>query len=165
MHKTKRSLRKVLDAAEFLKSIDLGTLTHTIYKLDYQPKIILSYRSFEEIAQSAYVSFSWGCAESERTYLDVYRTGLLQLHAFGGCAIDFRELIDTEEVAWSRVLGEVTGIEERSLLDARDRLSKPVNWQSRVPVLSRQAEELYGELQTYKGQVISPSGNLYKEKH
>lgn len=40
MSNAKRALRGLLSEADFLKSMDLVWLTHTIFKLDYSPKII-----------------------------------------------------------------------------------------------------------------------------
>ncbi len=165
MSNAKRALRRLLAQADYLKSMDLVWLTHPIFKLDYLPKIILVYRVFPEVARSAYLSFGWGYRETEQYYIDVYRTALIQLQVFGGCAIEYGELMNSSETAWADGLSGVTGVDSTQLLKSRQRWVRPIE---RLPAqleADAQTTGLFQELRRYKGKVVAPSGNAYAEKH
>lgn len=165
MSNAKRALRGLLSQADYLKSMDLVWLTHTIFKLDYNPKIILVYRDFANVARSAYLSFSWGYKESEQYYMDVYRTALIQLQIFGGCAIEYDDLMNPAETQWSEVLSGVTGIEGSRLLESRNNRVKPIERNQDLPEIDSSTSALFQELRKYRGRVIAPSGHVYSEKH
>jgi len=62
----RRDLSKLLCNTIFLKSTGLIWLVQPIYKLVYQPKIIVSYRKFEGYCTSRHLKFGWSVPELAR---------------------------------------------------------------------------------------------------
>ncbi len=153
---TRKHLTALLENAEFAKSSNLIWLVQRIHQLEYQPVIIASYRKFEDYCVSRYLRFGWDVSRMVEYYTKIYRTTLLQLAIFGGCAISYEEMIDPAETDWSLALSELTGIDHRQLLESRDKLAKktPSRLKIALPVWDERAEAIYDELYRYKGQVI-----------
>lgn len=156
MHRSrmKKKLRTVLENADFLKCIDLIWMAHTIGRLGVDPRIILIYRAPEQTVLSQYKAFDWSHEYSERNYVNVYRTGLAALHAYGGCAIDYDELINAGETAWVKPLARITGLTEKSLLKARKSRADKIPGQTRMAPLSGPAADTYAALKTCKGVTV-----------
>lgn len=160
------ALQRLFSQADYANSMDLVWLIHTIFKMDWDPRIILVYRDFENVAMSSYLAFAWTHAESEERYLETYRTGLTAMHLFGGCAIGYDEILDPQETAWAAALAEVTGLDKAALLGARANRLKPLKRRHAHPPMSTAASELYTTLQAYKGRVLPASGHVYEgDKH
>ncbi len=133
MHRAKTALKRLFSKADYAKSMDLGRLVHTVFKLDHTPRIILIYRNFENVAMSSYLAFGWSHAETEAHYLETYRTGLTALHVFGGCVIGYDEIMDPSESAWAESLSEATGLPRDKLLSARNSRLKPIDRKHTLP--------------------------------
>jgi hypothetical protein len=161
----KSSIRRLLGKADYAKSIGLVWLTHTIYRLGFQPKVIIVHRAFEDIATSAHLSFGWTYEETERRYLDIYRTGLVQTKLFGGCVIAYEEIIDPAETAWAEALAALTGFDEQSLLESRRRRVQG-DRRNNTPVLplNTETDRLSQALSGLKGKVIEPQGGAYPDR-
>lgn len=138
-------------------------LVHAIQKLGYDVRVIVNYRAFDEYARSRYLRFGWGINRITETYLDVYGTALMQLEYFGGCTVDFAEIVDRKETAWLDAIANLTGLPQEYLLHARDsrvnekpRHSKSTHLAN--PLLhDPRPQEIYDALHALKGQVMKSS--------
>lgn len=115
-------LREVLERACYVKSSDLIWLVHPIYKLGYWPQIIVSYRDFMGYARSRYLKFGLSMQQLVQTYVEVYSTALLELHTFGGCVVDYTDMLTVSETGWAKALAQITGIAQQSILDERKKI-------------------------------------------
>jgi hypothetical protein len=82
-----------------MKSTKVIWLVSTIRRLGYQPKVIVSYRRFEEYCASYHVKNALSVSDLAKEYYEVNNTAIMQLQIFGGCAVSFEELINPEEKA------------------------------------------------------------------
>ena len=161
----KSSIKRLLDKADYAKSINLVWLSHTIYLSGFQPKIILIHRRFEDIAISAHLSFGWSYDETKRRFLAIYRTGIVQAKLYGGCVIAYEELIDPTETAWAGALAGATGLDETALLESRLRRVKTANpGVQPVPQMNAETEIVTQALGQFKGKVIEPQGGAYPDR-
>ena len=155
-----RDLTTLLDEMQYVKSSDLVWLVHPIYRLKFWPRIIVSYRPFADYARSRYLRYGWTIAKLLTAYRDVYSTAALQLHAYGGCAINYDDIVNTEETAWADALAQLTGIERERLLQSRAETvrkreaSKPPLFD--MTVLDESIAPLYEAFERLRGEVIEP---------
>ncbi|HEX3051685.1 MAG TPA: hypothetical protein VHP83_13575 [Aggregatilineaceae bacterium] len=115
-------LREVLERACYVKSSDLVWLVHPIYKLGYWPRIIVSYRDFMGYARSRYLKYGFAMHQLVQMYVEVYSTALLELHTFGGCVIDYADMLTERETGWANALSQISGISMQSILDERGKI-------------------------------------------
>ena len=118
----KKKLHAVLSACRFAKHYNVYKLVRPAFKIGYFPKVILSYRQFEDQA----VSFGLMHPHADwallcNNYLEVYNNGLWLLNTFGGCAVAYEEVVDLENCSWAQPLADVTGLPIAKLIGARDR--------------------------------------------
>ncbi|MCH7951086.1 MAG: hypothetical protein IH875_11555 [Candidatus Dadabacteria bacterium] len=151
-----RDLSDLFSDTIFAKSTGLIWLVQRIHKLGYQPKIIVSYRKFEGYATSRYLRFGWSVPEAVKVYSGVNSTALLQLQIFGGCAVSYEELTNTEDQSWAEAISTVTGLNCSRLLQSREKHSIPILRNSTLPIFDEAANDIYTKLLKLKGTVINP---------
>lgn len=157
-HRGKHHLKRAL-AAPFVKGPNLDLAIQPAVKLGYQPRIIVSYRSFPAQAMSlAQRSAHRDVTSLEAYYRRTYRNALMWLMLYGGCVIDYDELVDVRDVGWIAPLAAVTRLAPESIAAARQARSRPGAAVGRpLPVLSPECERLYDSLRALSGRVVPPS--------
>lgn len=155
----RRWLQRALGQAEYFKIGDLDLLIQPTFRLGFLPQVILIYRRFEPNLASLVVGRTHtGPDDLAAEYVRIYRQGLLLMHCFGGCAIGYERLVDPQQRQWAAALGEITGLPEDALLQARSvRLrssaARPQPAAGQYPELDR----LYEALESESGKPIAPS--------
>lgn len=159
----KRSLRSVLADARYLKGENMDLLVYPAFKLGYVPSIIVSYRPFEDYAISgALRSGHSNLATLVGYYNRVYRTALLQMSTFGGCAVNYDRLADPQDVSWAPPLSAVTGIPVTRLIEARQRRARWRAAPTAVPYLDRSAQETFWAIEAVRENAVVPSGQILR---
>lgn len=159
-----RDLRKLLEAARFVKSSYLVWMVQPIYKLGYTPVIIIAYRRFETYARSYYLRSGRSLKNLADTYYDVCTTCLLQLQIFGGCTVDYDEVIDAGETAWAETLAAVTGLSAGQILAARAERVIPRDDKGDVEldIPDMRPQQLYETLRRFKGHLVKGAKVSYQ---
>jgi hypothetical protein len=154
----RRALRALLAEAAFVKCEDLDLVIAAVFKLGFFPKVILSYRRFEDHAISRGLRKATADVDALLAhYCRTYRNGWLLLQTFGGCVVGFDELIDPSATSWAPALAAVTGLAAVDLLAARDRrLGKTSRPLAPVDIASESAR-LFELLQANRGRAIAAS--------
>lgn len=142
------SLAKALNQAQFVKVAHGHTLFGPAMQLGYEPKVILSTRSFPDYARST--------AEKDRgvkffqdirdEYIDTLQNGLMSIQLFGGSIVNFDELTNLTETGWAERLSALTGISTQTLLEAREHRVQPSQIRKQAIPQSAEAERLYSEI-------------------
>lgn len=154
--RAQRDLAALMADVQFAKSPRLVWLVHWVSRLGYEPRILLSYRGFDGYAISKHVKSGWSLSDLAETYVAVNRTCMLQLHIFGGCAVDYKELVNQEEKSWAKAIASVTGLKYDDILQSRDRIVKPRPEPEALGVLDATAQAVYTEMRKLKGKVVCP---------
>jgi len=155
--KTKRKLAHALREATFLKTLGQYQLTPLVYKLGYTPKLIVVYRQVPDFLASKFRRSGDGVNSLLERYVNIYRTHLVQLSLYGGCAVSYEEITDPSETEWAHVVSSVTGLSEAALLESRDAIVQ----ERRTPqdtslfVTDEASHEVYEKLTTLRGRVIA----------
>jgi hypothetical protein len=119
LRRMRRAINTLLDQADYVKSSDLVWLVHPIFKERFWPRIIVSYRPFDDYAHSHYLRRGFSMVELIDRYKTVYSTIAIQLSVFGGCAINYDDLVDADQTAWADALAHLTGLDRDALLASR----------------------------------------------
>ena len=161
----KRSRFKILNAmmqkADFFNIHGWEYVVSEANELGYKPKIIISYRNFDDYAISLYLKKGDNYTHKQLSdlYFNFNAESLMLLSSFGGCAISYEELVDNKEQSWATCLARITGLAESDLLRTRDELA--VAPRKRVGSLSlpkdERIESILLQLQELKGKVIQES--------
>jgi hypothetical protein len=161
-HRAKTRLKAALPQARFFKADHLDLAVRPALQAGYLPRIVLNYRRFGDHAQSLYLRRGHLTVEHlARRYERICANGLMLLHLFGGCAIEYEELADPTETAWATALAESTGLGHDRLLGARQSRVAPrprAEAAEAPPVLAPRLERLYEEMRRYSGRAVEPSG-------
>lgn len=157
-----RDLARLLGEAHYVKSTQLIWLVHPIYQLDFWPRIIVSYRSLAETVRSRFMRFGWSVPKIVTTYRETYSTAALQLQLFGGCVVNYDDVINPQETAWADALAKLTGLEREKILESRAAIVRQREKPTSPPlfdmnVLDPSTEMLYQMLEGLRGQVIEPA--------
>jgi len=162
-HRSQSHLTELMEQADYAKYPGGGIwLVHQIAKLGYDVRVIVNYRDFAGYAKSRYLRFGWGIQRIVDTYLDVYGTALMQLQYFGGCTVDFAEIVDPSETAWLSALAQLTDLPEDKLIASQSERVKPRPASDPIPQLTNpllqdaRVQEMYDALRSLKGKVIAP---------
>lgn len=163
LRRARRHLRRALQESRFLKIGDLDLVVQPSFKLGYQPRVILSYRQLELNLPSLLVGRTHvGPDQLAREYIRVYRQGLMLLHTFGGCTVEFNELQDMTRSEWADALAHTTGLDRQALLDSRERRLRGVADAVDVEAVYREAQTLYTAMQALRGRAIEPSRQVVR---
>lgn len=160
--KMRTTLTDLMTQADYVKYPGGGIwLVQSIAKLGYDLRVIVNYRNFDEYARSRYLRFGWGIQQIIDTYLNVYGTALMQLQYFGGCAVDFEEIVTPEETAWLSAMAQLTGLDEQKLLHAQSERVRPKPGKPEKSLIYNPMMDdaritgLYDAMRALKGQVIA----------
>ena len=127
--------------------------------MGYSPRIITTYRRFSDNARSLFIMLGMGFADIVDYYCRISRNALLMLDTYGGCAVSYEEVVDSEDTAWADALALTTGLSRNALLAARDkRIKDKVQHGPEVVGLSDPtADRVYEKLRKLKGIAVEPS--------
>jgi hypothetical protein len=161
LRQMRKAIHGLLDHALYAKSSDLVWLVHPIFKEAFWPRIIVSYRPFEEYARSRYIRYGFSMADVIDLYKNVYSTAAIQLSVFGGCAVNYDDLVDANQTAWADALAQLTGLERDALLASREqyiRAPTPKN----PPLfdlmeLDASMAAIYAGFEAIRGRVLDPA--------
>jgi len=159
-----RALSRLLERAEYAKSIPLVGMVDVIHRLGFAPVLIVNYRAFRDYARSIHLSRPfWDIPKLMDRYISTYSTAILQLEIFGGCTIDYEELVDSRETAWARALSELTRLPEHRLLEQRSKRvnAKASSGKKAEPIFDQSSLDpriglLYDALRSLKGRALPP---------
>lgn len=160
-------LLKAATEAQFIK--DIGNVTRVPFyiRYGYRPSIIVSYRNFEDYAHSIVSLWVENTVPSIAPhYISLLTDATALLALFGGCAIDYEEIVDPAQTSWAAALSETTGLPADALLAARDeRIStrpRPTHEKKRVPLKNAEAQRIYETLNGLRGQCFPPSSHALR---
>ncbi len=123
--KFKDNLRK-FKTVKYAKSSTLVWLVPYFTQVGIHPKVIVSYRSFEDFALSRHAKFGWDYKKLADTYTNVYMTAWLQLHIYGGIIVDFSDVCNPQKNEWKDSVSKFTGLKTIDLIKSRDLIIKQV---------------------------------------
>ena len=156
-HRAKLGLRALLSQARFFKG-EVDHLVHWSARLGYSPTVIVSYRCFGEVLRSLGHLHPQPPNYHADRYDTVLRNGLALASIYGGCVIDYRELVEPGETAWAGGLAQATGIGEDNLLAARASRVKTLEGGDReAPEPFQSCQETYATLRRQNGIFLPPS--------
>ena len=118
-HNAKKELRQLLAEVQYVK----GELEHTVHwaaRLGYEPTVIVSYRRFGPLFESMGHMHPQLPEVHARQYVNALRNGLGLAAIYGGCVIDYEEIIDSNSDNWAGALAASTGLSTDKLLSARE---------------------------------------------
>jgi hypothetical protein len=158
-HRAKVHLKRALRAARFVKGPNLDLAVQPAVKFGYQPRIIVNSRAFTAQAMSlAQRSAHSDASVLEAIYLRTYKNALMWLLIYGGCVVDYDELIDLRRTEWAAALAAVTGLPAQAIVAARQaRLNVSEPRTAELPALSAECERVHAMLREFSGQVVRPS--------
>ena len=156
-HRAKAGLKALLPKATYLKG-ELYHLVHWSSRLGFHPTVIVSFRRFGEVLQSLGHLHPQPPSYHAEKYDLTMRNGLAFANIYGGCAIDYQELVDLRETGWALALSQSTGLTEESLLSARGKLVSgfdyvPIDVVEPFPT----CQATYEKLCEVKGSFLPPS--------
>ena len=155
----KRNLKRALDKAVYVKAVNMDLAIPYSIKLGYFPRVIVSYRRFGPFALSySQMLVSWSTETMATDYDRIYRNAVLQLYAYGGCAVNYDDLVDRTRTEWARNLAEVTGLSVDALLESRARRLKSAPREERLfPVSDESVERSFAAVDALSGHAWPPS--------
>ena len=158
----KKKLREVLKEAHFIKVDNMDLWVWHLTKLGYCPRIITTYRRFAENARSLFILTGMGFDDIVDYYCRINQNALLMLDAYGGCAVSYEELVDSDDTAWADSLALTTGLNRTALLAARDKRIKGTVQQGpeSVGLSDPRADRIFEKLQKLKGITVEPSAQF-----
>jgi len=166
-HVARKGLRRVLAEARFLKSEDLDLAVQSAVKLGYCPKIVTSFRQFDQQAASRmqrqnYASVDWLHAY----YMRVCRNALVQTKLYGGCLVAYDDLMDAGHAGWADALAEVTGLCANALVTYRDEVLSHASSASERSVgaisLSAESDLVFDQMEALRNQAFVSSRQAAK---
>jgi hypothetical protein len=158
LHRARRCLRVALAQSRFLKIGDLDLVVQPAFKLGYVPSVIVNFRQLEPMLPSLLVGrTNVGPDELAREYVRVYRQALMLLQTFGGCTVEYNELLDSQAREWADGLAVVAACTPETLLEARARRVAGEPDPAAVTPVYQEAFELFHMLRTYRGRAVERS--------
>jgi hypothetical protein len=118
-HNAKRALKELLPRARYLKG-DLAPAVHLSARLGYAPTVILSYRKFAPLYKSIGHMHPQLPDFHAQQYVQSLRNGLGLAAIYGGCVIDYDEIMDVHADDWIVALSQATGLPEHEIKSARN---------------------------------------------
>lgn len=158
LHRARHWLRAALAKGRFLKIGDLDLVVQPAFKLGYVPSVIVNFRQLEPMLPSLLVGRTHvGPDELAREYVRIYRQALVLLRTFGGCTVEYNDLLDPASLSWADGLAVVAGCSSDSLLEARARRVNGEPDPSEVTPMYQEAYELFHTMRTYRGCAVERS--------
>ena len=90
-------------------------------------------------------------------YCRIASDALLQLTTFGGCVVDYDDIVDPANDEWIATISELTGLDADRLREARKARVKAGPEEEPVYTFDCRASHLYAELRGLKGTVFQPT--------
>lgn len=118
-HNAKKILKELLPRARYLKG-DLAPAVHWSARLGYVPTIILSYRRFGPLFKSIGHMHPQLPDYHAHQYVRSLRNGLGLAAIYGGCAIDYDEIMNAHYNDWIEALSQATGLPIHEIKLARN---------------------------------------------
>ncbi len=157
-HMGKARLKRFVRHVEYLKGPDLDLIVRPMFNLGYFPRVIVNFRAFFGQAQSLYMrSAHHGFEALHERYCRIASDALLQLITFGGCVIDYDDIVDPANDDWIGNLAALTGLDADRLGQARKARVKARAGEEPGYEMDCRASRLYADLQGLRGSVFQPS--------
>ena len=144
--KIEANMKELLNEVDYIKYPPLSQyLPIHIKRAGFDLRLLITIRKFNTFALSAVAKSGGSFNELKEIYLDTYKTNLLNLYLYGGCAVLYEDIVDHASTEWSARVGTVTGIPAEALLRARDELIKPTRSRNAIgdTTIDRECDELY----------------------
>lgn len=160
----KRKTRKLMESSTcFKETASLHYLPRVSAFMGYWPVIILNYRDFPEWMGSMYPGQRYLSIETlTRNYISTLENSVALLGLFGGCVINYTDLMDPNAEDWAQVLGDVTGLDAAAIFESRSRRYRDPGTESPLPVRLAEAEEIIALVRSYEGRAIQPAPSAVK---
>lgn len=164
----KKKLKRALRTIRYSKGENFDLWIWHVIKLGYRPQIIVTYRNFVDTAIGYYIIHGLDTQDFAARYTRAYRNALLMLNVFGGCAVDYAELIDPAETAWAEALARVTGLDRERLIESRaqrveQRSGADVTGNTMANLTIPEVDGVYKDLQQLRGVYIPPSRQIMRK--
>jgi len=121
--KLREELERLRDIS-YVKSAKLVYLIHYLGKYGFRPKLIVSYRMFDDVLMSYYRKFGVDFSTMEKRFCNTYRTAFMGLKAFGGVVIDYDELCSSDSRSSFSAIEGLTGLDRERLFLSKNRILK-----------------------------------------
>ena len=157
-HRGKMRLKRIVRRVEYLKEPDLDLVVRPMFNLGYFPQVIVNFRAFFGHARSLNMrSAHHGFEALHERYCRIASDALLQLTTFGGCVVDYDDLLDATNDDWIMNVSELTGLAADRLRAARTARVKARPQQGSGYEMDCRASRLYADIQGLKGTVFQPT--------
>ena len=167
LNRAKKQILQLSRQARFAKYPPATYIVHLFKSVSLFPVVIIAYRSFETYAASSYLRSGFTFTELADRYVDRYQTALLQLYLYGGCVVDYGDLIDPSQTDWAQSLSDLTNVEFDKLMTARETLvnnptqaSPPPQFWDEMMQLDPRPYQMYELLRSLNGQVIQRKSDV-----
>ncbi len=151
-------LKIALKEAQYLKIGDMDLLVQQSFSLGYIPRLLLSYRRFEETAVSILRGRKHvGPDQIARDYVRLYRQGLMLVHCFGGCVVNYEDIVNPERKEWIDSISEITKLGKTKLQAVIRERIRPKQEMTKYPVIYQDAYAVFQAMEDLRGKAIEPS--------
>jgi hypothetical protein len=115
----KRNTKKLLQQAQWVKLSNSGVV-RLARSVNYQPRVILLYRPFANYALSSFLRSGRQVSQMIDHYYNTYSGGLLALNIYGGCLVEYSEMIQRKDNQWLERIAGLSNLSLDALITARD---------------------------------------------
>ena len=157
--KIEANMKELLSQVDYIKYPPLSQyLPIHMKRAGFDVRLLITIRHFNTFALSAVAKSGGAFSELKDIYLDTYKTNLLNLYLYGGCAVLYEDIVDHEKTDWSERVSQVTGIAAAELLKARDELIKPTKSRNAIGevTIDRDCDELYATYAELSTKIFEP---------
>lgn len=109
----------------------------------YEVVPIINTRPFAETVNGMMANNDIPFRQLADVYCRTYENALVWLHRFGGCVVDYTDLMSESAVTWAKDIEAVTGLDARTILDARSKRMKPARNSDAFPLSDPRAVVIY----------------------
>ena len=163
MEKCRVCFSELFKAVDYVKSTNLHGLVHMVNAMGYNPSIIGLWREPLPTIYSHSKKSQKTSTVALRQWHETNQNILLLMNIYDSCLIKFEHLQDLNNEDWVYPLARLTGLQARSLLEARTQLSDPAIREFRAPfTLPQHIVDLRNDLEKYTNAVFlnSDESNL-----
>ncbi len=155
----KREMHRIFAEASYFK--ETGNMHYAVRfaaHIGYWPVIILNWRSYEHWMGSMYPGQrNFDIEDLTARYVAILRNSLALLSLFGGCVVNYTEIMDPEARDWAVNLGHVTGLDTETLLESRRKRYRPSGAETALAVWDPAAEKIQEMIRSFEGQSLVPA--------
>lgn len=153
-YRAKRFLRRAVERAYYFKTTNGLFLTvRPLVGMGIWPSIIVNYRKPD---QWLFSERTVPIAQSLSRYARILNNSWYLMQIYGGCAIDYDELVDPRNTEWASALARVTGLSAPELLASREKRLRPITESAVPPIHHPEAQRIYEVLGKMRGQFVEP---------